>query len=95
MSRKLKRKPSVVSRHIAGEELLVPIRGRLADMQRLFTTNEVGAFVWEQLARAQTEEQLVEAVVARFVVGLAQAQADVREFIEHLLAADLIEAGHE
>ena len=44
-----KKKKEIVSREIAGETILVPISGKLADMQRIFSLNPVAEYIWNQL----------------------------------------------
>ena len=39
----------VISRKIAGETILVPVRGRLADMRRIFTLNPVAEYIWHRI----------------------------------------------
>ena len=41
--------PDVVLRKVAGERLLIPVRGNLADLQNLFVLEGVGERVWERL----------------------------------------------
>ena len=45
LSRIYIREKDIISRDIAGETILVPIRGNLADMQCVFTLNPVGIFI--------------------------------------------------
>jgi hypothetical protein len=80
----------IVTRSVAGETILVPIRGRLADMQRLFALDDVGAFVWRRLEGRQTLGSICEGVVEEYAVDFHQAAADVREFVAQLLSAGLV-----
>ncbi len=82
--------PDVIGRQILGETLLVPIRGELADLQRIFALNPVAQHIWEALDGAHTLAAVRDAVVAQFEVELAQAEADVIEFVDLLSAAGLI-----
>ncbi len=80
----LKRNPDFVSREVAGEMILVPVTRQAADLESLFTLNQVGAFIWAALEEAGSEEQLGRAVAAEFEVAQEQALADVREFVAQL-----------
>jgi hypothetical protein len=82
---------STIARQIAGETILVPIRGDLAGLQRLFAVDAVGEHIWQQLDAEQTVEQLCESVQAHFDVGPDQAQVDVKEFVAELVQAGLVE----
>jgi hypothetical protein len=59
--RVFRKREEVVSREIAGETILVPIRGKLVDMERIFSVNPVGAHVW-QVAELVEAELIVEAM---------------------------------
>ena len=87
----LRRCEGVVARKIAGETILVPVRGNLADMQRIFCLDPVAAFVWEQLDGRRTLAQVRSGVVERFDVTAEQAGADIQEFVAELAEAALIQ----
>jgi len=80
----------VVEREVVDEMFLVPIRGRLADLQELFALNEVGSWLWTQLAGPRTVEELAAAVTDEFDVDESQAREDTASFVEDLLEAGLV-----
>jgi hypothetical protein len=86
-----RRSANVVFRHILDEHILVPVRGELADMQKVFALNPVGAAIWEALDSPRTQSELVEQVVQRFAVAESAAQADVTAFIAELQREGLID----
>ena len=45
----LSHSPSVVTRKTGNEYVLVPITNNIADMNSVYTLNETGAFIWEQI----------------------------------------------
>ena len=85
-----KRDETVVARDIVGETILVPIRGKLADMQRIFTLNDVGAYIWSNLDGERSLGEICEDLRLDFDVRKEQAQRDMSDFIRELLEADLI-----
>jgi hypothetical protein len=85
-----KRNERIVSRKIADEILLVPVRGHLADMQRLFSLNPVAEHIWEQLDGEKSIEGIRCSVLDKYDVESDQADVDIAEFIDKLLDADLI-----
>jgi hypothetical protein len=85
------RKQDLLTRRIAGESIVVPIRGKLADLQRVFALDPVGEFVWERLGGRRTVAELAAAVAVEFDVEPAEAEGDIREFVASLLEAGLIE----
>jgi len=84
-----KKNDNIVSRKIGDELFLVPVRGTLADMQKIFTLNRVAEYVWNEL-NDKTLYDICNAVVSSFNVKKEQAESDIREFITELLEADLI-----
>lgn len=80
----------VVSREIAGEMFLVPIRGAIADMQRIFALNPVGAHIWRQMDGTRTLGEIRDGIAARFDVTDGTAAADLAGFVGKLLDAGLI-----
>ena len=89
LSRIYIREKNVISRDIAGETVLVPIRGNLADMQYIFTLNPVGAFIWEELTGDKNLADIIEGVLENFDISREQATADILEFIEQVTETGL------
>ncbi len=92
MAQIYRKKNDLLMRKIAGETLIVPIRGSLADMQSIFALNSVGEFIWENLDGEHSIEQIREAVEDAFDVSHETAGADVADFIRRLTEAGLIES---
>jgi hypothetical protein len=88
--KKYKRDETVVTREIVGETILVPIRGKLADMQRIFTLNDVGAYIWAGLNGERALGEICEDLQSDFDVEREQAERDVSDFISELIEAELI-----
>ena len=85
-----KKRDHVVCRRIAGETLLIPIRGKLADLQRVFVLEGVGEFIWNNLDGSRTSEEIRNAVARHFDVSVEDAGRDLEEFIAELTQKDLI-----
>ncbi len=83
----------VVSRKIGGELFLVPVKGKLADMEKIFTLTAVAEFIWDRLDGRRNVSDICDDVVAEFDVDKEQADSDTREFIEELAEAGLIREG--
>lgn len=80
----------IVTRQIAGETLLVPIRGNLADMQNLYGLNPVGETIWQHLDGTHSLAEIHEEIAANFEVTREQAGVDIREFISQLVKAGIV-----
>jgi hypothetical protein len=86
----LRRADSLVTRRIADETFIIPVRGELASLQRIFSLNQVGAFVWDRLDGEHTLETVCDAVVAHFEVEVEQAMDDLRTLVRALEEAQLV-----
>jgi hypothetical protein len=84
-----KKNDNIVSRKIADELFLVPIKGTLADMQRIFTLNPVAEYIWKELDGKNLND-ICTGVTSTFSVKREQAESDICEFVSELLDADLI-----
>jgi hypothetical protein len=90
MNRIYRKKPDIISRNIAGQAILVPVRGKVADMQRIFMLNSVAEFVWEQLSGEIPVNRICRRVEENFTVIPTIAENDVCELINNLLDLELI-----
>lgn len=84
-------KGETVRREIAGETILVPIRGRTADMQSLFALNPTAAFIWERIDGTRSVGEILEETVAAFEVGREEAREHLLSFLAHAQTQDLVE----
>lgn len=86
-----KPKGRVVLRRVAGEVLLVPVKGTVADMQYLFALEGIGESVWKLLDGVRTVDDIVALVENEFEGDVADIRADVDAFVGSLLESDLVE----
>jgi hypothetical protein len=77
--------PSIVSRLIAGETILVPIRKNVGDLESIYTLNESGARVWTLIDGQRTLAEVIQQIVAEFDIDEVQAADDIIELIENLI----------
>jgi hypothetical protein len=90
LSRIYLREKDIVSREIAGETILVPIRGNLADMQHIFTLNPVGAYIWELLDGDNNLSHILDKLLEDFDTSPDQAEADIIDFLDQVTEAGLV-----
>ena len=84
------RQGEYVSRTIAGETILVPVRGRVGDLDSIFNLNETASFIWNRIDGQATFDEIVAQVCSEFDVSTEAAEADARQFIAALQEAGLI-----
>ncbi len=85
----------LVTRCIAGETIIVPVRGNVGDMDSIFTLNKMGTLVWELIDGRASVRQIVEAVCNEYDVTQEEAEKDVIGLIDSLEAAGLIRPSEE
>lgn len=83
-------KKELIKRDIAGDTILVPVGKTVYDSNGLFVLNELGAFIWDILPKAETEAQIVEAVLEEYDVTAEEAAGDIREFLDKLRKMEII-----
>ncbi len=86
-----RKKDEIVVRKIADETILVPIRGKLADMQRIFSLNPVAEFIWTYLEQEISVEEILAMIIDEFDVEEKKAEEDLFELINDFLTENLIE----
>ena len=80
----------LTTRRIAGETLIVPIRGHVGDLDAIFTLNEVGSRVWQLIDKPLTVAEIAKAISNEYEVSQAEAERDVLELLAAMEAAGLI-----
>ncbi len=82
---------SIVSRKIADEMILVPIRRKVGEVECLYTLNEVAARVWELLDGKTSLQAVRDTLFGEFAVGEQEAREDLMVLIEQLQQIGAIE----
>ncbi|MBN1260705.1 MAG: PqqD family protein [Anaerolineae bacterium] len=76
--------PSIVSRNIAGETVLVPIRRSAGDLDSIYALNETAARIWELVDGQRPLRAILDTVIAEFEVAPEMATADLLELVAQL-----------
>jgi coenzyme PQQ synthesis protein D (PqqD) len=82
---------NVVTRKIIDETILVPISGNLANMQQIFSINEVGSAIWALMDGEKNVRLIKQALISEFDVEEAQLDIDIFEFIDYLIDLGLVQ----
>ena len=77
-------KPRFVTRTVGDELVIVPLSGNVAQMNRLFTLNETGKFIWENCEKCTDVKSLVVLLTENFDVQPDAALTDVEAFLEKM-----------
>ncbi len=90
MTRLFGKEKNYVTREIAGETIIVPIRSHAKDLDAIYTLNEMGTLIWNLIDGHTSMGQIVNAVCEAYEVSKEEAEKDAAEFLESLHAALLI-----
>lgn len=81
----------VVLRRVAGESLLIPVKGQLANLQSIFVLEGVGEEVWKRLNGESRLAEIVRDVADLYSVERDVVADDCDEFVRFLLDENLVE----
>jgi hypothetical protein len=84
------RSQSVVSRRVAGETLIVPVRGKVGDLASIYSFNQTGSLIWQSLESPKSISELISIIEQEYEIEHGQAERDVTQFLNDMLAADLV-----
>ncbi len=76
--------PSVVTRKTGSEYVLVPIANNIADMNSVYTLNETGAFIWDQIDGKRDLNEIILKLTGEYEIDEPTAREDVLNFIDRM-----------
>lgn len=84
LNKRFAKDPSIVSRKIADEFILVPIKQKAGDVDSIYTMNEVGGRIWELIDGNKNLKEIRDTIVEEFEVSPKVAEADLMEFLQQV-----------
>ena len=89
------RNPDFVFRKVIEETILVPVRMNVAEMDCIYTLNEIGAFIWEQLETPLSYPQLQQCMLDEYDVPVEVLDTDLQTFLDELLSIGAVKRAIE
>ena len=83
-------KKELIKREIAGDTILVPVGSAVYDSNGLFVLNELASFIWDLLPEAESEADILNAVLNEYEVEKEVAEKDIAEFLSKLKEMEII-----
>jgi hypothetical protein len=80
----MKIRKELLKREVGGEAFLVPLGKTVYDSNGLFVLTELGAFIWDLLPEAETEEEILQKILSEYEVEEATARRDLEKFLDKL-----------
>lgn len=79
-----KKSDSIVSRKIADELILVPIKNNVSDLNSIYTLNEVAARIWELINGKRKIREIKKMIDEEFEVKPEEAEKDLVRILKQL-----------
>jgi hypothetical protein len=81
---------SLVTRDLAGEKIIVPVRGKVGDLNNIYTLNAVANDIWNLLDGKRTVAQIVAQLEQEYEVDSATLSNDVTRTLDELSGEGLV-----
>ena len=88
---RVRRSSNVVSRVVADEAIVVPIRRGAADLDSIYTFNEAGTKLWSLIEKGLDPADLISHLQSQYGLSAEQAGHDARAFLKELSHEGLVE----
>ena len=79
---KIRKNPELILRRIAGETVLIPTGSFAAAFNGIIHLNGPAAFIWAQMERAKSREELAQSLFDRYEIDEETARKDVNGFLD-------------
>lgn len=89
------KRSDLVTRRIACETIIVPVRAHVAELDSIYNLSELGSLIWGLIDGRNRIDKIMEAVCGEYAVGPEEAARDLVEFLASLEAAGLIRPSTE
>lgn len=91
LDHKFRKSDRMVSRFIAGQVVLVPLRKNVGELDNIFTLNETGATIWNLLDGQRRLKDVLGELVSEYEISETEASQDLLELITRLVEAGAVE----
>jgi len=88
---RVRRSSNVVSRVVADEAIVVPIRRGAADLDSIYTFNESGTKLWSLIENGLDAAALASYLQSEYGLNPVEALADAEAFVRDLTQEGLVE----
>ena len=86
----MKLKEGFVLRKVADTYIVVAVGAEAKELSVMVTLNGPGALLWEKISEGAERDELISAILEAYDIDEETATADVDEFIEGLIAKNLL-----
>lgn len=83
------RSTAVVSRLVAGEMLVLPLRGDVGDLANFYTLNQTATTIWDALEESTTLSEISDVIGRKYEISKEQAERDVALCLQEMCSLGL------
>lgn len=84
-----------ILRDIAGECVLVPTGATTQEFNGLITMSDTAKFIWENLEKVDSSEELIKLLLDEYVIDEETAQKEAHRFINKLISVGFVDYSKE
>jgi hypothetical protein len=85
------RSKAIVSRLVAGETVILPVRGDIGDLTNFYTLNETASTIWEVLERLSSFREICDVIERKYEISKEKAEDDIALFVREMCALGLMQ----
>ena len=83
------RSRAVVSRLIAGETLVLPVRDNVGDLTCFYTLNDTASTIWEALEKPRSLREICDVIERKYQISQERAEEDMTLFVREMCSLGL------
>ena len=84
------RSKAVVSRLVAGETLVLPVRGDIGDLASIYSLNETATTIWEALEKPRSIREICDLLERNYEISKERAEEDTVSFLGEMCSLGLV-----
>jgi hypothetical protein len=84
------RSTAVVSRLVAGETLVLPVRGDIGDLANFYSFNKTATTIWEALEKPRSFREICDVIEHKYEVSRQRAEEDLVHLVQEMSSLGLI-----
>ena len=88
-----KKSDAIVSRKIAEEVILIPIKKNVGDLECIYTLNEVAGRIWELMDGETTLQEIRDMIVNEYNVSPVEVEKDIMGCLRELESVKAVAEG--
>ena len=85
-----KKQTGFVEKTVGNETVIIPIVGTVAQMEKVFSLNEIGSFIYNNLTSEKSAGEIIRLIINEFEIDEQTAEKDLEQFLNKAVANGII-----